>query len=290
MTETTPEDSGSLPLGSPAPELQDEAPAIPALRLGFARGVAPSKWAARWQVVQPTIPLELVPLNLTFGAAKHPESCDVVIERAAPGEQPETTERHALHLYTEAIGLIVPVNHELAEQDSVTVSDLALVQLIDHPDHAPEWPAAKPWQDPSWMPSNALAALELVASGSGAMLLPLPLARHISDKRKHSMVRITGDPALAGSTIWATWARDRDAADVQQLIGVMRGRTARSSRPAAEADVDPASSPKSGSARPPATKKPKLSPNSRGAQLAAARERVERAKAEKRKTARRKRR
>lgn len=276
MTETTPESTAS-------------GISTPPLRLGFARGIAPSKWASRWQVVQPQIPLELVPLNLAFGAPKQPNICDVVIERAMPGKRPAES-RHALRLYTEAVALVVPVDHELAEQEFVTVADLALVPLLDHPDHAAEWPAAEPWQDPAWMPRNAVAALELVAAGSGAMLLPQPLARHISDKRKHAILRVTGEPALEGSTIWATWATDRDAADVQQLIGVMRGRTARSSRPAATVDADPEPSQKPRAAQPKAAKKPKLNPNSRGAQLAAAREKIERAKAEKRKAARRKRR
>lgn len=276
MTEMPAADAGSTPSNPP-------------LRLGFARGIAPSKWANRWAVVQPEIPLELVPLNLAFGSAKRPESCDVVIERAAPGQRPDGS-RHALNLYTEAIALVVPIDHELAEQESVTVADLALVSLLDHPDHSSEWPAPEPWQDPAWMPRNAVSALELVAAGSGAMLLPQPLARHISDKRKHTLLRVTGEPALAGSTIWATWALDRDAADVQQLIGVMRGRTARSSRPAANVTSDASPAPKTRAPQPKTAKKPKLNPNSRGAQLAAAREKIERAKAEKRKAARRKRR
>lgn len=276
MTETTSEGSGPKPT-------------TPTLRLGFARGMAPAKWATRWQTVQPEIPLELVPLDLAFGGAKHPETCDVVIERAAPGGRPDPA-RHALRLYTEAIALVVPIDHELAKDESVSLADLALIPLLDHPDHAPEWPAAEPWQDPSWMPRNALAALELVAAGSGAMLLPQPLARHISDKRKHAILRVVGEPALAGSTVWATWAQDRDAADVQQLIGVMRGRTARSSRPAATVGEDPVPAQKSRAPQAKTAKKPKLNPNSRGAQLAAAREKIERAKAEKRKAARRKRR
>ncbi|QIK62878.1 LysR family transcriptional regulator [Leucobacter viscericola] len=279
MTETTAEGSGSEPT----------EPTAPTLRLGFARGIAPSKWADRWQKVQPDIALELVPLNLTFGGPKRPEGCDVVIERAAPGERP-VDGRHALKLYTEAIALVVPIDHELAKEETVSAADLSLVPLLDHPDHSAEWPAAVAWQDPAWMPRNALAALELVAAGSGSMLLPQPLARHISDKRKHAILRVTGEPALAGSTIWATWDIDRDALDVQQLIGVMRGRTARSSRPAASVEQDPAPAKASRSPQPKAAKKPKLNPNSRGAQLAAAREKVERAKAEKRKAARRKRR
>lgn len=290
MTELTPEPPTSAPTAPTAPT----APAAPpTLRLGFARGIAPSKWANRWSVVQPTIPLELVPLNLTFGCPERPGSYDIVIERAAPGHRPggsEGTDRHALRLYTEAIALVVPIDHELAQQEQVSLAELSLVPLLDHPDHSAEWPAAEPWQDPSWMPRNAAAALELVAAGSGALLLPQLLARHIGDKRRHAVLRVVGEPTLAGTTVWATWDVDRDAADVQQLIGVMRGRTARSSRPAAvsEEAAAPASAPRSTLKQ--TTKKPKLKANSRGAQLAAAREKIERAKAEKRKAARNKRR
>ena len=272
----------------------------PSLRLGFARGIAPSKWASRWKIVQPAIPLELVPLNLAFGGPRNVEPYDVVIERSAPGRRPGDSngsgdgqpqpERHALRLYTEAIALIVPNDHELADQESVTLADLALVTLLDHPDHSPEWPAAEPWQDPEWIPKNAAAALELVAAGSGAMLLPQLLARHIGDKRRHAVLRVTGEPALTGSTVWATWAVDRDAAAVQQLVGVMRGRTARSSRPAALPEEAPKSEPKSRPSQQKPAKQTKLKANSRGAQLAAAREKIERAKAEKRKAARNKRR
>ncbi|QIM15174.1 LysR family transcriptional regulator [Leucobacter insecticola] len=276
-----------------------EAPSAKApgatLRLGFARGIAPSKWADRWGKVQPAIPLELVPLDLAFGGPKHPESCDVVIERAAPGQRPagsseaETSplpSRHAIRLYTEAIALVVDLGHNLAKRESVTLQQLASVTLLDHPDHSPEWPAAEPWQDPAWMPKDAAAALELVAAGSGAILLPQPLARHITDKHQHAVLRVSAP--LAGSTVWASWAVARDAADVQQLIGVMRGRTARSSRPAAVSDG--AAEPKPRVAQQKPAKKPVLKANSRGAQLAAAREKIERAKAEKRKAARRKRR
>lgn len=273
----------------------------PVIRLGFARGIAPSKWASRWHVVQPAIPLELVPLNLTFGGPRDAAPYDVVIERAAPGQRPAGTEhlagsrdpdpsRHALHLYTEAIALVVPVDHELAEQEQVTLADLSLVTLLDHPDHSPEWPPAEPWTDASWMPRNAGAALELVAAGSGAMLLPQLLARHIGDKRRHAVLRVVGEPSLAGSPVWATWSVERDDADVQQLVGVMRGRTARSSRPAAQTTTPGPAEPKPRPAQQKPAKKTKLKANSRGAQLAAAREKVERAKAEKRKAARNKRR
>lgn len=271
----------------------------PPLRLGFTRGTAPSKWARRWRQAGGG-PLELVPVEQAFGRDPSPLDggpLDVMLERSHPGEQPEGSAetdrtRHAVRLYTEGVALVVPTDHELAAEESVEVRDLALVTLLDHADHAAEWPAAEPWADPSWRPATPVAALELVATGAGAILLPLPLARHLVSKREHAIVPLSGEPRLAGTTIWATWALERDAGDVQQLAGIMRGRTARSSRPAAGAASGAAPEPKAQkpARQKPVSKKPGPKPGSRGAQLAAAREKAERAKALRRAEKKRKRR
>ncbi|MBN9612700.1 MAG: hypothetical protein J0H64_04425, partial [Actinobacteria bacterium] len=188
----------------------------PALRLGFARGVAPSKWARRW-AESGAVPLELIPLP---ASGRRIDGLDVVLERVAPGAQPEGTgaqpegasaqpegtgaqpegtedggaegnrtgndraegdgaERHAVRLYSESIALVVAADHELAGEESVDLDALQLVKLLAHPDHAPQWPEPEAWKDPSWAPADAAAALELVATGLGAILLPLPLARHL---------------------------------------------------------------------------------------------------------------
>lgn len=278
----------------------------PTIRLGFTRGVAPSKWAERWRRASPEIELELVPLTTPYGRKGRSgrdltETCDVIIERTAPGETPEVGDdprtHHTMRLYEEAVALVVAKDSELAEQDEIHQDDLALVKILGYPQHSPEWPPAEPWDDPAWMPADTLAALELVATGLGAILAPLPLARHLSDKRKHAVLRVVAPAAenprspLPGTTVWATWSVDRDGADVQQLAGVLRGRTARSSRSggapsgAAEAQRD-----RTAKQQQPAKKKPKLKPNSRGAQLAAVREKAERAKAAKRAAKRGKRR
>ncbi|WP_449278088.1 LysR substrate-binding domain-containing protein [Leucobacter sp. GX24907] len=285
------------------------------LRLGFARGIAPSKWQRRWRAAVPERPLELVPVDTAFG--RRDESLetpiDMMLERCAPGQVPEgageattltasgSPTRRALRLYTEAIALVVPKDHELVETSgrndpALDRADLDLVTILEHPDHASAWPAAVPWSDPSYRPKNLAAALQLVAAGLGTILMPLPLARHLISKREHAIVTLMGDQ-LPGSTVWATWATERDAADVQQLAGVLRGRTARSSRTNGGGDTDERSaskSPRSESAaakhRPKQAAKPKLKPNSRGAQLQAAREKAERKKTEKRQEKRRKRR
>ncbi|MBK0420083.1 LysR family transcriptional regulator [Leucobacter sp. CSA1] len=298
-----PDETGGSP-GTAEPRPSGPAP----LRLGFARGIAPSRWAKRWAAASPGHPLELVPIDVAFGpapdhgVAAQAAPLDVMLERAMPRERPAES-RHAVHLYTESLALVVAVDHELAEHDSVDLGDLELVPLLDHSDHAPGWPDPEPWADPSWAPTDAVAALRLVATGLGGILLPLPLARHLANKREHAVLPVTDDDRLPGSSVWATWARDRDAADVQQLAGVLRGRTARSSRPGADAGPGSGSrsdrSPRedarktadrsrqqagdtraSGAS---SAKKPKLKPNSRGAQLAAAKAKAERRKAEARK-------
>ena len=210
--------------------------AAPPLVLGFARGIAPSKWANRWREATGS-ELVLAPVAVAFGRGDGAAAAraDLMLERTRPGERPSGAEepsrtRHALRLYEESMALVVPADHDLAEQGSVSLAELELVTLLDHPDHAPEWPAAEAWADPAWMPADVAAALALVATGAGAILLPIPLARHLSSKKEHAILPITGEPRLAGTSVWATWALERDAADVQQLAGILRGRTARSSR------------------------------------------------------------
>ncbi len=208
---------------------------LPVLRLGFVRGVAPSKWAERWRRAVREQPLELVPVGIDEVEAARRE-VDVLLERTGPGEKPpgsdgEAPARHALHLYEESVALVVTADHELAKQPEIGLEELSLITLLDHPDHHPGWPAAQPWQDPTWIPSDAETTLEMVATGLGGALMALPLARHLSGKRTHAVIPVVAsDSPLPGTGIWATWQVERDGNDVQRLIGVLRGRTARSSR------------------------------------------------------------
>lgn len=260
------------------PDPAGEQPEPGQLRLGFARGISPNTWAQRWGQVS-SIPLELVPVNVAYGRREQ-LACDVMLERVLPGERPAGSTgpdrtRHAIQLYAETLTLVVAKEHELAELDSIALSDLGAASLLDHPWHPAEWPAPQRWEDPSWMPSTLPAALELVATGTGAILLPTLLARHVSVKREHALLPVTGIEELPATTVWASWDIDRDAADVQQLVGVLRGRTSRSSRDEALAEAERA---KADARRAPKKRKPKPQtqsskagpkPGSRGAQLAA---------------------
>lgn len=224
------------PASKPSNEPQPERVVLPTLQLGFVRGVAPSKWAKRWARSVREQPLELFPVDLHEVAAARLEY-DLLLERVAPGTVPVGSEasmrsRHAMHLYDETVALVVPADHELAKQSEVNLEDLSLVTLLAHPDHFGVWPAAEAWKDAAWMPKHAKATLELVATGIGGALMAQPLARHLSDKRVHAVIPVThaGAPLLPGTEIWASWRVERDGDDLQRLVGVLRGRTARSSR------------------------------------------------------------
>lgn len=202
------------------------------LRLGFARGTSPNKWAERWERATRSA-LELVPLEVPFGLDPAAD-IDVMLERTAPEERPVGTAdprtRHAVRLYEEAVVVVVPAGHELAGYESAGLDELALVGLLDHADHPSAWPDPEPWTDPSWKPADPAAALQIVATGAGAILLPLPLARHLSRKREYVVIPVDEAAGLPGTDVWASWDVERDADDVQHLVGIMRGRTARSSR------------------------------------------------------------
>lgn len=209
---------------------------LPPIHMGFVRGVAPSKWADRWNRSVREQPLEIVPVGLNK-VREARANLDLLLERVGPGGTPPESDasnrtRHAMRLYEETVSLVLPSDHELSELNEISLEELTLIPLIDHPDHFAEWPPAQAWKDPTWMPQHAKATLQLVATGLGGALMAQPLARHISDKRDHVVIPVThnGEPLLPGTEIWATWNIDRDANDIQRLVGVLRGRTARSSR------------------------------------------------------------
>lgn len=203
------------------------------LRLAFVRGTSPNKWATRWQQFEAHAPLVLIALDVNrVPDATTLEPHDVLLERVDSGVSAATSDRHAVRLYVEDVALVISKDHELAGESLIEADELSLVQLIHHPDHSPEWPAAAPWPAATLSPPprDVQQALDLVAAGDSGALLPLPLARQLTNGREHAVVRVAEGETAPGTEIWASWAVERDDDEVQALIGVMRGRTPRSSR------------------------------------------------------------
>lgn len=202
-----------------------------ALTFGFVRGTAPGKWEQRWRGTG-NPPLQMVALPDVFSPADR-APFDALLERVPPGAKPagsggQGRSRHAVRLYAEAPALVVGadprLNPGLAPGAEVDAQALSLVPLVGCPGMPECWAGPAP----AAVARSVQDALELVAAAAGGMLLPLPLARHLADKHRHLVLPVSAE--MPGTEIWVTWAVERDDSTIQHLVGILRGRTPRSSR------------------------------------------------------------
>lgn len=206
------------------------------LRFGFVRGTAPQKWVRKWR--EGEYPVRLVAESLEadfFCPDTHGDllaAGGVLLTRSVT--QPVTHVSGALNavrVYSESVALLAAADSEIAVLESITDSaELELTQLLDHPLHLRQWPAAVSWQDPAWLPVDSVAAAEIVASGAGAVLLPFPVARQVAQKSRHTVIPVTPEVGLQETSVWAVWLSECDSAVVQDFIGVLKGRRSGSSR------------------------------------------------------------
>lgn len=178
------------------------------LRLRYVAGVSPAKWLRAWAERRPDLPLEAErvdqPQQLDAVNAGEADVAFVRLPVDAEG-------LHSIPLWEEVAVVVLPKDHPLADADALTLDDLA-----DEP-RAPE-------QDDPAM------TVELVAAGTGWVILPHSLAR-LHHRRDVVAIPVTD---AAPTRIALVWRVERDDDDIQEFVGVVRGRTARSSRGADE--------------------------------------------------------
>ena len=190
-------------------------------RIGFVPGVTPDKWARVWREREPGSPLELVPVGEEDQrAVLDDHRVDMCLVRLPI----DTDGLHLIPLYVERAVVVAPREHPVAAYDEVPLADLAHEQLVAG--DVPGWEALRT-AEPLPFPELTLPeALEVVASGTGIAIVPMSLARlHHRRDLVHRPV-----PDLPGTRIGLAWPAAREDERVERFIGVVRGRTARSSR------------------------------------------------------------
>jgi DNA-binding transcriptional LysR family regulator len=130
---------------------------------------------------------------------------------------------HVVRLYDELPVVVAGREHLVAAaDDEVTLADLADEQLVRP--HASGWrPEA---EQLAWPEMSEQDAIETVAAGTGIVIVPMSVAR--LHHRKDVVHRVVRD--LPSTTVALVWLRERDAEDVQAFVGVVKGRTAGTSR------------------------------------------------------------
>lgn len=175
------------------------------LRVGFETGVTPDKWARVWAERMPRRPLDLEPLQGRDGVALlrsgELDMCFVRLPVDRDG-------LHLIPLYDEQPVVVVSTEHPVAAYTEIDVTDLADEHLL---------------QDPA---TSLREAMESVAADAGIVILPMSVAR-IHHRKDVAAVPVTGVPT---TKIGLAWLVDNEDDRVQAFIGVVRGRSAHSSR------------------------------------------------------------
>ncbi len=211
----------------------ETAPPAEALRFAFVAGVTPGKWIRRWEERMPDVPLQSFLSDDGDGLAVLRDGrADLSFVRL-PVDRAGLS---VIPLYEEQPVVVAPKGHEISVFEEVALADLSAEAFLDV--------AALGGPEP---------ALQVVASGAGLVILPMSVARHFNVKDTVAR-KLTGAPATEIALAWLT---ERTDDVIEEFIGIVRGRTAASSRQPSAQQEKPKREPKP-DRRGPAVKKPKV--------------------------------
>jgi len=169
----------------------------------------------------PHQPLELVPIDVA-GQRRALDDLDAALVRLPI----DAAGLHVIRLYDEVAVVVASAESALMAVDELDLADLAgEVHIVPADDvldlSVPE--AAAPAFDP---PATTEEAVATVAAGVGFMVVPMSLAR-LHHRKDVEYRPLRGGPV---STVALTWDAERTTTAVDTFVGIVRGRTANSSR------------------------------------------------------------
>lgn len=172
--------------------------------IAFIAGVTLTRWTSAWETRQRSIPLAFIATDVdTQVSALHDGSADVSFVRLPV----DGSGLSVIPLYSESAVVVVPKDHPLADLDTVSLADLESEDRVDE----------------ALFPADAV---ELVAVGGGVVILPQSIAR--MHGRKDVVARLVTD--APETRIAIAWLTENESPEIDEFVGIVRGRTARSSR------------------------------------------------------------
>lgn len=191
-------------------------------RLAYAPGVTPAKWAGVWAQRVREVPLRLV-------QTPTPEALSLLrsgdLEAAFVRLPADRESLHVIPLYIETTVVVVPKEHAIAAVDELELADLADEDVLEPLDDTLEW-TARPGEPSLLRPETTAEAVELVASEAGVLLVPQSLAR-LHHRKDLTYRPVTDAPR---SQVGLAWLEAETTDLMEELIGIVRGRTPNSSR------------------------------------------------------------
>lgn len=197
--------------------------AASSFRLGVVPGATPGKWIDAWRERMPETALELAPID---ARTSHQPLRDGMVDAALVRLPIESAGLSVIPLYDEVAVVVMSVDSALTVADELQFADLAGEIVITPRDDVyglavPD--AVTPAFD---APADTAEAIATVAAGVGIVIVPMSIAR--LHRRKDVTRRpLRGAPA---STIALAWTSEHTTPEVETFVGIVRGRTANSSR------------------------------------------------------------
>ncbi|QZT64035.1 LysR family substrate-binding domain-containing protein [Mycolicibacterium austroafricanum] len=196
--------------------------AVLSLTLGYVPGGTPAKWARIWTERHPEVPLQLRTVAAADAAAEvRAGTVDVAVLRLPA----DTTGLAVIPLYEETTVAVVPTDHILTAADEITAADLDGEAVLLPLDNVVAW-ADAPGAPVDHRPENTSDAMELVAAGVGALIVPQSLARLYH--RKDLTYRAIADAPTCAVAL--AFPDGSQSALLEEFVGIVRGRRPGSSR------------------------------------------------------------
>jgi len=192
------------------------------LILGYVPGGTPAKWIRIWAERHPDVRLNLRALSAAQAADEvRTGSVDVALLRLPT----DTSALAVIPLYEETAVAVLPTDHLLGAADVLTSADLDGEPILLPLDDVVAWVDA-PGAVIEHRPETTSAAVELVAAGLGALIVPESLAR-LYHRRDLTYRPIADAPRCA---VALAFRKGQQSPLIEDFVGIVRGRTPGSSR------------------------------------------------------------
>jgi DNA-binding transcriptional LysR family regulator len=192
--------------------------------IGVVPGVTPDKWVRTWRERMPDVPLQVeVVTDAEAGPALLGQVDAVLARLPVVGVDPD--DLHVIALWEETPVVVAAKDHPVKVFDSVTLADLADEEV---------YPG---WDD---------ATLDIVAAGHGIARMPQAVLRATGRRDVVGRPISDAEPTRVG----LVWRKASGGPLIDEFIGIVRGRTANSSRGEPTPPAAPAPKRKGTPARP----------------------------------------
>lgn len=177
-----------------------------AFRVGFVEGVMPDKWKRMW-AERSRRPLDM---RLIDSSAQQELIASAEVDMALVRGLTKGDGLHLIPLYDEQPAIVVGQDHPAAAYDELPVGDLA-----DDLDVRAAYPEI-----------SVREAFATVAAGTGHLVVPRSVAR-VNQRKDVAVIHAVDEPV---TSIGLAWLAEHDDPDIETFIGIVRGRSVRSSR------------------------------------------------------------